>query len=132
MVNMYEIPTRCPKCGCEDLVEVTRYSPDHHTWMCRRCYIDIDVPAEFVRKQQDAEPSGEVPIGRSEADRLLTARAAEQGMDALADLSAAMLAITEHADFSTIKETLPKAWVATGDISEFLLGVWKVHRRGTE
>ena len=123
MVVMKEIPTRCPKCGCEDLVEVTRHSPDHHTWMCRRCYIDIDVPAE---------PSGEVPIGRSEADRLLTARAAEQGMDALADLSAAMLAITAHADFSAIKETLPKAWVATGDISEFLLGVWKVHRRGTE
>ena len=132
MVNMYAIPTRCPKCGCEDLVEVTRHSPDHHTWMCRRCYIDIDVPAEVVKDRRDREPSRDVPRGRSDADRLLAARAAEEGMNALADLSAAILAITEHADFASIRETLPKAWVATGDISEFLLGVWKVHRRDTE
>ena len=65
MVEVNEIPTRCPKCGCEDLVEVTRHSPDHHTWMCRKCYIDIDVPAEVVKKHQDVEPPGEAPGGRS-------------------------------------------------------------------
>lgn len=132
MVETNEIPTRCPKCGCEDLVKVTRHSPDHHTWVCRRCFIDIDVPAGIVKSRQDPEPPGEVPRGRSEADRLLTVKAAEQGMSALADLSAAMMAITAHADFATIKETLPKAWFAAGDINEFLMGVWKAHRRGSE
>lgn len=62
---MEEIPKRCPRCGSTHVVKVTRHSPDHHTWMCRGCYIDIDVPAEAVRALEGRfEDAGTLMLGK--------------------------------------------------------------------
>lgn len=46
---MSDTPSRCPKCGSEKIVEVTRESDKARTWFCTRCNANIQEAVEITK-----------------------------------------------------------------------------------
>ena len=59
----------------------------------------------------------------TDSKRMIVAKSATRAMRALADLSMEVMLITDLADFSLLKEDIPKVLVAEGTIKDFLMKV---------
>ena len=46
---MSDTPSRCPRCGSERIVEVTRGTDKARTWFCTRCNANIQEVVEITK-----------------------------------------------------------------------------------